>query len=252
MLALTLCCLLATPSGEVRFLVADCARVPANDAATLRITSGPRPIPWPAEEIRWLFVRVAGNQKNFDRVAPSASGESARIDIPGAGAALIGIDFHPRVQTMPASDLLALAGPIKPAPTGNVRVRRVDSASTILFAFAGDAEAPPSATAVSKAGLAMEIRPMVDPTMAELGGDLPLRVYLDGSKAPGLTVTATTPSGGRREMTTNPEGFAYFHIDEEGMWRLEAFKVEPTLAPDADFVLYGTTLTYWIGEEKGR
>ena len=55
-----------------------------------------------------------------------------------------------------------------------VRVRRVESATTMVRVPTPDGRALSSATAMSKTGQAVEIRPLFDPTVLRVGRDIPL------------------------------------------------------------------------------
>jgi hypothetical protein len=210
---------------------------------------------WPTDRVAWFLVRAGGTQQNRDRVQPERAGEGfVTVPLDHVGVTLIGMDAKPRVTDLPAQDfrtlLTAHVGDGAPR-TGSVRVRRIESAKTLVRVLADQAVPAHSAIAQSKTGQAAEIRPLADPTMVKAGSDLPVRVYVDGSKKARVRVSATSVAAGKTyEFVTDATGAGHFRVTHPGVWRIEFCHVEP-LANDqqADWALYCATLTFQVASE---
>lgn len=215
------------------------------------------PHAWPADNIRWLFVRAHGSQENRDTLEPQrAGGDTARIDLAHGGVQMIGIDFKPRIETVTAAALRTFLEAHAPAdalqPLAGVpadqtfRVRRIES--TKLLVRAANGEAAPSEVATGKSGQKAEIRPLADPTCLPVGGDLPLRLYADGDKCGNVRMLAThVASGATREIAVNQSAFANLSISAAGVWRVEFCKAAPAgedEKPEADWVIWSASATF--------
>jgi len=190
---------------------------------------------FPADRLDHLFVRAGGTQANIHRVDPGDDGRVA-LRMERADASLIGVTFRPVVVEMLRADMEAIVGADHragaPADKG-VRVRRVECAAA-LVRVVGEGPITPSITATSKAGLDVEIRPLVDPTAMRAAGDVPVRVYLDGEARGGVRLAATHESSGRVvELTSNPSGTAVLRVDGPGVWRIEV-RISRRLEGDAE------------------
>ena len=217
---------------------------------------------WPRERVDWLFIRVAGTQRNLEkRQAAPASPRVQFVQLPleHAGTTMIGTDVTTPTQPMPPRDFSKLlektANPTaydgQPRPGGNnaVRVRHVDSSKT-LIRVGGDREhSGHSGVATSKSGQVAEIRLMADPARTPVGSDLPFRVYLHGSPKAHVTVIATSAAANTTvELTTNASGFAHLRVTSEGPWMLDCWHAEAATAePDVDWITYRSTFTFEIG-----
>lgn len=188
--------------------------------------------PWPAADERaWLFVRADGTQENLAEVPRlGAQEDRTRVDLRHVDANLIGLDLAPRVESVPREEWRRfLAERVAAAPTGlppETRVRRVESMKLLVrLAAPGDVRTP-SATAQSKTGQTLELRPLADPTCVPEGADLPFRVYVPDGDPVGLRLVARHLSTG--EIQTSPVragGIADVHISAPGRWTVEVHQL---------------------------
>lgn len=181
---------------------------------------------WPTP-MEWLFVRVAGTQANVgagDAPAPDVSGR-APVTIRAAGVAMIGLDLTPTDSDwspVMVSEMAGRAGVDDPCLTAPVAVRHVRSAVALVRVTDAAGETVPDSTPTSKAGLLAEIRPLMDPTRMVPGGDIPVRVYVEGESVSGGVVYATHMATGRTQrVKADAKGIAGLRIDAAGEWRLE-------------------------------
>jgi hypothetical protein len=255
---------------SVTYLSPDKHQVRVGEQVRLRVEVGealqPQRAAWPADAIDWLFVRLAGTQENMheDRVRPArAQDDFLSVTLSHAGVALIGFDTRPAVQQVAGKDLRAFLDryvesaalpdarpPIQ--PTAKLNVRQVESTKTLVRVSAEGDQRSHSATAQSKSGQAVEIRPLADPTMVAVGSDLPVRAYVNGSKKVGVRMLATSVAAGKTQQSvTDASGATHFRITHAGLWRVEFHWAEPLKSdPTADWAIYSATLTFEV-EEQG-
>ena len=215
--------------------------------------------PWPADQLKWFFVRAEGTQANRDTIqATDRDKNIAVVTISRPGVTMIGFDYKPAIKVLPGTDLaLFLAQNVTGADADpavlqlmprRVRVRRIESATTMIRVPAKDGQIHSSAIALSKTGLSAEIRPMFDPTILSVGSDLPVKIYVPAAKKVSIKVQATTVEGNKTvEKTTDATGATYFRITHPGKWRLEfhhAQKLENDAA--ADWMIHSGTLTFEV------
>lgn len=245
-----------------RYLTPDRFATPSDAELILRIEetggAGRRAVSWPADSIRRYFVRSLAAQENRDTV-PAAPGRSdgAVVRLTHAGMNMIGVDFHPRLDTIAAAELrqlrpaplsrdeeVALAGLPEDRP---VRVRRIESCKAFVR-VEGDEPYDSTQVATGKSGQAVEIRLLANPALVPVGGDLPIRVYVDGDKCGGVVVRAVhADTGVTRECSVSEGGFANLTISASGVWRVEFTKAAPAEAGDkaeADWILWTATVTF--------
>lgn len=177
----------------------------------------------------WFFVRLAGTQENRDATnatAPSPDGTLA-LPLPLAGVALIGLDLPTETSEWDAQTFTTFAqsaGRHDLCPTTPSTVEHRISAATIVRISneansAGNAPSDPTAT--SKAGLAAEIRPLMDPSALGVGSDLPIRIYIDGDAVAAARVSATHEATGTIiNAATDSKGIATVRIDHAGKWTI--------------------------------
>lgn len=214
---------------------------------------------WPPDGVEWLFVRAAGIQENLHDARPAEGTETLTIPITQPGVTMIGVDRRAVLLDMTAAELLAfaeLAGASSAverlrslAPEAPLRVRHVASAKALVRAATG---APrPSMIATSKAGQAVEIRLHVDPTLTRIGSDVPLVVYVEGDKRPGLQVRATIVSTGESSsLVTDAGGAGHVRITAAGPWRLEFHEIVPVPGdPSADWLVSTATLAFDVAAQ---
>lgn len=211
---------LVPDSYAARVGVAVRVRVEQGHAAAWNQAVWPRPV-------EWLFVRVAGTQANMgsgDAPAPDASGR-ALVAINAAGVAMIGMDLAPTDSDWSpgmVTEMAGRAGVDDPCVTVPVAVRHVRSAMTLVRVSDEAGKASPDTSATSKAGLLTEIRPLMDPTRMVPGGDIPVRVYVEGEAVNGGVVWATHMATGKTQrVKADAKGIAGLRIDAAGEWRLE-------------------------------
>ncbi|MCP5111763.1 MAG: DUF4198 domain-containing protein, partial [bacterium] len=214
------------------------------------------------DAVGWFFARVSGTQDNYaeDRLRQAAADQKAiTLPLEHSGVLLAGLDKKPAIEQVQGRELLAFLGArtaFKTArgesravnPRRIYRVRRFESAKVLVRVPGPGGEAPHSATAQSKTGQLVEIRPLADPTSIAVGSDLPIRVYAGGEKRSGAMVLATNVSTGKsQKLTTDPVGAADFNVNASGLWRVEfhhAQKLEQD--PDADWLIYSATLSFEV------
>ncbi|MFH1746974.1 MAG: DUF4198 domain-containing protein [Planctomycetota bacterium] len=221
---------------------------------------------WPDDKLQWFFTRANGTQQNRDTVkALEPQGREVAVTITQPGVTVIGYDSKPLVTNVAPAEFQAFlsknvstgalkAGSRDGGPDRIVQVRRVESATTMIRVSADGVGAYSSATALSKTGQAVEIRPLFDPTLVKPGSDLPVRVYVGGSKKAGAKVQATSVNGNQTvSVLADPTGVANFRIDQAGTWRIEFHHAEALAGdPAAEWSLYSATLTFEVGSEGAQ
>jgi hypothetical protein len=260
----------ALAAGQsVKYLVPDQHQIRAGEQLRLHVEAGdplkPERIAWPADIMDWFFVRATGTQENLhkERLQPAQKQDDfIAVTLPQSGAALIGFDTRPAVTQITGRDLqtflsryIELAslpgGRARLSANTAVKVRRVESTKTLVRVRTEDGQRSHSATAQSKSGQAVEIRPLADPTMPMVGGDLPVRVYVGGGKKVGVRVLATSVTAGKtQQLTSDSSGAVHFPITHPGLWRVEFHHAEPLKDdPAADWAIYSATLTFEVPEK---
>ncbi len=240
--------------------------VGAGESVELRFLTGAtkdaQPTAWPAEEIAWMLVRGGPTQENRHDVRPARAGDNfVAVEVKHAGVTVIGIDRRPAIIDLTAAELRAyLKDTVPPspatrnlaevAPDKKLRVRHIASAKTLVRA---GTDAAGSALAVAKTGQGVELLPLLDPTAAPPGSDLPLVTYIDGAKVAGLHVQATHVATGRTaSFFSDAGGSGYFPLSEAGVWRVELHHAEPLVGdPGADWAVYNATLTFEVRAKGG-
>lgn len=226
---------------------------------------------WEEHPAQWFFVRTGASQDNFDDVplaggrrepgpdgrAQEAPPASVRILI--ACTAMIGVDLRDTIVEASRQSLLAFAGDAAdggrasirdlallahPDGTAVIRLRRVESAGAVLRSGQrGHDLARPVATA--KTGQNVEIRLLMDPVAALVGGDIPVRAYVLGGGHEGRVFATAMRSGRVQEFATDERGIGAFALDEPGPWRLELHHLAPAENDiEADWILYTATMTF--------
>jgi len=211
---------------------------------------------WDDTQIAWSVIRVAGTQENSDR-APRAeeNAPAGSIRINTAGAAVVGVDFKPRVMTLDAAAVRKLTeGRTDIKAVGELEVRAVQSAKTVIRV--GAMEPEQSGNVTSKTGQQVELRPVFDPTGMGIGSDIPIVVYAGDGKVPGARLTAMhVASGEKEEFVANGSAIGHFRLSKPGAWRVEvrhlgAVKPGPNVkAEEPKWVLYSATLTFEAREQ---
>lgn len=254
----------AADSVKALFLHAPKSPARAGDSITLQVLRGSASdavaTEISADQVRWLFVRSSGTQKNFEpaEIARAVGTDGSIVAVTGPErVSVVGLDMKPVVVSVSGRELKSFLSThtARGLETGGTRginanrtyrVRRIESAATLVRVPGSDAA--PSAVAQGKTGQAVEIRPLADPTSLRVGGDLPIRTYVGGSKRAGARVLATNMiKGATREVITDAAGTAAFSVSTPGLWRIEFHHAEP-LARDsgADWVIYSATLTFEV------
>lgn len=196
---------------------------------------GRRTALWDAEPVDWLFVRGEGTQRNIDAVQTSGpEGKVTLVPVDPRHLALVGADLEPRDLELDAAHARAFLhacfpdGEIPASWTevlerDPVRLRRIEC-SKLLVRSETDGPLPaPSAVAQSKTGQRVEIRPLADPTVAGVGGDLPFRMYDTRPSAELRALTAYhAESGARGQITFDGKGFGFLRLHAAGRWVVEA------------------------------
>lgn len=236
------------------------------ESVELRFVAGAakdaQPTPWPSDEVTWMLVRGGPMQENRHEVRPARAGDDyVPVPVQHAGVTVIGVDRRPAIFELPAAELRSyLKDIVSPSPaTRNlaevpadkkVRVRHVASAKTLIRA--GN-DTVGSALAVAKTGQAVELLPLLDPTVAPPGSDLPLVTYIDGGKVSGVQVQATHVATGKTaSFFSDAGGSGYLPLSVAGVWRVVLQHAEPLVGdPGADWAIYTATLTFEVGARGG-
>ncbi len=234
------------------------------DKVKLAVSSGgiaePAAAEWPGQGIEWLYVRVAGTQRNMHGAGlkPARVGDRFfELTLEHAGATMIGMDRKSPARLWTAVEVAKLleqtpdAGSgARPAAGKPARVRQIDSSKILLSVAAAGVQAGHSGVPQSKSGQIAEIRLMADPLRTPVGAVVPLRVYLHGSSRGGAIVYATNvKSGETHKLTTNAAGMATLKVSHTGVWQLKCRHVERAENdPDADWTSYLSTFTFEIPE----
>jgi hypothetical protein len=220
------------------------------------VITGERPggtgAPWPAEWLTWMFVRGGGGQRNYEPGTPAAEAGKAGpvITLEGFDAGMVGVELAPRDEAMDGKALAAWARENLSAKTlpeglealegaGPVVVRRVESAKA-LIRTRGEGELrrenrpTRSATATDKAGQAVEIRPLFDPTAQPVPCDITLRMYAqgEGAKRAQLRVVHVA-SGEEQRVIADEKAIALVHLERPGAYRVEFHALVKYVPPDA-------------------
>ncbi|MFG0283409.1 MAG: hypothetical protein ACF8R7_03215 [Phycisphaerales bacterium JB039] len=232
-----------------------------------RTGDGDQPIPWPADDIDWMFVRAGPRQWNLHQPPPT-NGQQRTIQTASAGATMIGLELAPRIERIdpPAlPDLLAREGAstsadarqaagalLAPAAAQQpLRIRITQCAQAIIRA-ADDMTDVPAPVALAKAGLPAEIRLLMDPTALVAPTDIMVRIYAGSASRQGALVRAHNLTTGARTETTSAEhGIATLTLPERGVWRLEfawAERLEDD--PEADIAIWTCSLGFEMTREN--
>lgn len=243
---------------EARFLEPAGAPVALGEAVGLSMVADGAPQAWPTGGMTHFFARTAWTQENRDTL-DAAEGEpgAARWTTELPGVLMLGCEFAPRVETVSAESFGAFLGRALPASrrgaagaglaaTGEIAVRRVESAKTLVRVVA-EGEQPVS-IATSKTGQAVEIRPLVDPTTLVPGGDLLVKIYaaIPGPAA-GLVLATNTTTGELLSVETDDSATANLTIPSAGRWRVEFHAVIPIEDEEAQWLIHTATLTFDVG-----
>lgn len=231
------------------------------------------PADWREQHVRWLFVRVAGTQKNMtaDDLSPIDDGKAVELPLELAGATLIGLDLVAPVAETPGERVATALRQTNAAEMadavergGPVRVRWVNSSKALINVTTADAgdgdgdgegtggkgenETGPSGVPQSKTGQAAEIRLAADPLRAKVGSDIPFRIYINGSSRGDVAVTATPLAGTAQTITTNASGMGVMKVSGAGQWLLHFRYAEESKEEGVDWTVYYGALTFEIPE----
>jgi hypothetical protein len=250
------------PSQQTnRFLRADRWEMLVGESVHVRFQDlgpgEPRNVPWPGR-FDWFFVRAGGGQENLFDPRTSAGKDALELMVDRPGITMIGADCAGRIERVGAAELrLFLRTRIGPktlaegwekALVGDaLRVRRIESAKVLVRVLGKEGFLPNSATAQSKTGQAVEIRPLADPASVPVKSDLPLRIYVPNPAKAWTKVIARHIATARTQtFLTDSFGSGFFTITVAGVWAVEAHHAR--VAPDeaADWEIYSATLTFEV------
>jgi hypothetical protein len=242
----------ASAQSLARFVPAE-ARASATAPLELRfVRESARGIelqPWPVREVGWLFVRGEGTQQNHDALAPRAEDATRLVlELETTGPALVGWDLPPRIERMQPAALRAFLAERSPDHTAPRALQALAAGETVpvlrlesLQLLAGSpAPAGPSAVALGKSGLRMELRALFDPGSAAPGSDLPFRIYLpEGGRQDVLARCVHLESRAALPAALAQDNTVRARPDRPGAWLLEASRVR---ALDGSPAVQGATL----------
>lgn len=205
-----------------------------------------------ASETAWFFVRCAGTQENRDSVRPDSDG-LVKLVVPQTDCCLVGLDRKPRIESIDASALDSFfrrhvggrPDGFDPGDGTPLRVRRIESMKMLVRVGPEDASPIPSATAQSKTGQTVELRPLADPTAVPIGAVLPLKVYGVFDTAGRTVVARHVARDVKHVATTDPAGIAAVTIDAAGTWQVEVHDARrPDESDDFEWEIRSATLTF--------
>jgi len=214
---------------------------------------------WPGE-FDWFLVRVAGGQANLESL-PDPDDETAAFELllPEPGVALVAADRRPRVELVTPGELRAFlrsrvgaatlpARALERGGQPELRVRRLESSKLLVRVLGAEGWLPNSATAQSKTGQRVEIRPLGDPTSVRVKTDMPLRVYVPNPRKAGTKVLAHHLSSGRTQtFLTDGVGTGHFTVNAPGVWLVEVHHARRLVDDsEADWEIHTATLTFEV------
>lgn len=250
-----------TAAGAVRYLDPGSFTIEAGAAVRLRLRDGTgQALPWEAEPIAWLFVRVAGTQRNYD--TPQLDAGQVLLAPLARGVGVAGVEIAPRLVSVSTADLTRLiaageispAGPILPLDrAGPTTLRRVESLKAIVR-FGPPGQDDGASEATGKTGQLAEIRPLMDPAAIPVGSDMAVRLYAHGAGLAHVRAFASSgPGGPAHAFTTDAHGIGHFPIDRPGTWQVHfvALTAAPPASEAAADLIIGT-LVFEISAERGK
>lgn len=231
------------------------------ETVRVRMTTGAsgaalRPADWPKDGVPYFFIRGGATQENKHDVRPAAGESDVAVKAVEPGVTMIGAQLAPVIETYAAADLKKLAesawnddaakslAPL--AANQKLRIRRTQTAVALIrVANADGGVAAVAPAGLSKAGLPVEIRPLIDGTAMAPGADVAFRVYIDGGKVDGAMLRVTSPAGAASKVPADESGAAHFRITDAGVWKVE-FNHAAVLTDDpaADWSLHTATLLF--------
>jgi hypothetical protein len=244
-------------AGAQPILVPSAFTAPAGGGVTIAVqeerAQGLVALPW-RDGAAWVFVRQLGGQRNYSQEDPPpvdpARPADLRVTVEAPGVALVGLDMTPREWEWSAGEIAAFAAGAAhqgDCPAGPARVTRLLSAATLIRGVEPGHPPAPDQTAVSKAGLQVEFRPLIDPTAMASAGDVPVRLYVLGEGVPRAAISAVHQESGHAErFSTDTKGITNVRIDRAGVWRLEFDALLRASGPDSPWVAASATLTFEV------
>ena len=200
----------APPSSILRLSTAD-----RSDVLTVRVgqpVSISLDLPggdgWTEANIGHFVVRTYGRQESV-ATTPAAGAEHLAYTFKEPGWAMI----------------ILSAGPASEKGKSDSWNRTTHCTKLVVRVEPNGVEEPNATAALTrdpgltaKAGERIEVLPLIAPTRLRLGADLPVRVYLSGSKQAGASVRAFRPDGSIETRTTDAVGTTFFRITQAGRW----------------------------------
>lgn len=87
-----------------------------------------------------------------------------------------------------------------------------------------------------KAGMRIELLPLLQTFRMHVGDLLPVKSYWKGRSAGGVTITAQRPDGSQVSATTKAWGVADFVMDQAGVWTMRYTKVHDGIEHVAELI----------------
>ncbi len=168
---------------------------------------------WHALHVARVAVRTPGGQRRIEIDQSNLLADGPRVAI-GPGCSLVIVDLGPQLTTRTPNDWRHVTHATKIIRcTDDIRAQDDPARALAERARAG-------AVATAKVGSRIEIQPLFSPTTTRVGGDLPVRVFLDGEAQADATVIAEGPNGQQHQARSDQVGAAVFTIDTPGTWSL--------------------------------
>ena len=177
------------------------------DMIRLRLDGAAAGLGWRQINVGRAVLRSERGQHRL-RTELFSSASELDVSLPAEGCALLTLDVGP------------------PAARGHPDSwRRVTQCSKVIrctgrAASTLEARRGSGALLTAKTGSRVELRPLVNPTLARPGSDLPVIVYAEGLPQQAAPVVAHGPDETVIRATTDRVGAAVIRLTHAGLWRL--------------------------------
>lgn len=179
---------------------------------------------WSDANIGQAIVRTFGWQEQINTSSLSDKGE-VTLTLTQPGFALIIVD----------------AGPASEKARGDAWQRTTWNTKLVIRVNDADgstdrATMPSDPGIMAKVGSKLEVLPYIDVTTLRPGGDLPVRIYHEGSKQSGETVHAYGPGGVHTTAVSDSVGVATLKVTAAGTWMVRYEKTVEGVKYTADLL----------------
>ncbi len=245
--------------GTPAYLEARTYALAKGEPLTLTWKTGEGALAWPEGLLRHVLVRTLGEQTNADSI-PASDGVMADVPSESTGVVMAGVMLAPATVRPDGNDLARLEAASAPVRAGT-NVTLVRCAKVLARLDDEQTRGRRSPIATSKTGQPAEIRPLMDPTVAAVGSDVPLRVYAGLSARGGAALRARLVKGAGEDaaagdsdqtLVADGSGIAIFHVTRPGVWVIEyetVMEVQPVVHEPGEagvMTWYQVTLSFEV------